>query len=91
MFTRFQSAAKRIAARQSDPTRRFAFPQPVWYLSKNFQDANLLTLVIRIRKALAISHWLTVVTVERGAGKIHGMTANSLHFRLARSHLVLVA
>jgi len=58
--------------------RRFAFPAPSMVSSKTSKMLTPQLTALEFRKALGhFPTGVTVVTVEREPGKIHGMTANS--------------
>src|ERR1700687_4877225 len=58
--------------------RRFAFPAPSMVSSKTSKMLTQQRTALEFRKALGhFTTGVTVVTVEREPGKIHGMTANS--------------
>src|SRR6266404_3771879 len=80
MFTPFQIPLLKRIAGQAIPTRtrRFAFRAASMVSSKTSKMPTSSLSSLEFRKALGhFTTGVTVVTVEREPGKIHGMTANS--------------
>ena len=93
MFTPFPiSLLKRIAGKAIPMrTRCFAFPAASMVSSKTSKMPTSALSSSEFRKALGhFTTGVTVVTVEREPGKIHGMTANSFTSVSLNPMLVLV-